>query len=81
MTTYAADDPTSSWDSTGDLRGLTLDHDGSLPIHIQHSRPARERRANWLPAPAERFIVVLRLYWPREEALRGQWSPPTVTRI
>ncbi len=81
LTTYAVDDPASSWNSTGDLRGLTLDHDGSLPIHIQHSRPARARRANWLPAPAGRFTVVLRLYWPREEALRGEWSPPTVTRL
>ena len=81
LTTCAADDPGSSWDSTGDLRGLTLDHDGSLPIHIQHGRPARQRRANWLPAPPERFTVVLRLYWPREEALRGEWAPPTVTRL
>ncbi len=81
LTTCSAEDPSSSWDSTGDLRGLTLDHDGSLPIHIQHSRPGRQRRANWLPAPAERFFVVLRLYWPREEALRGEWSPPSVTRL
>jgi len=24
--------------------------------------------------------VVMRLYWPREEALNGSWKPPAVQR-
>jgi hypothetical protein len=67
--------------SLGDRNGLKLDGDGSLPIHIQHERPARECRSNWLPAPAGDFTLVLRLYWPREEALTRHWMPPAVTRI
>ena len=67
--------------SLGDRDGLTLDGDGSLPIHIQHDRPARARRSNWLPAPAGDFTLVLRLYWPREEVLDRRWTPPAVTRI
>jgi hypothetical protein len=67
--------------SLGDRDGLTLDGDGSLPIHIQHDRPARARRSNWLPVPAGEFALVLRLYWPREEALDQRWTPPAVTRI
>ena len=67
--------------SLGDRDGLTLDGDGSLPIHIQHDRPARARRSNWLPVPAGEFTLVLRLYWPREEALDQRWTPPAVTRI
>jgi hypothetical protein len=67
--------------SIGDLRGLTADRDGSLPIYIQHGPPARERRSNWLRAPRDAFSVVLRLYWPREEALQRRWSPPPVTRV
>ena len=72
---------TTAAGATGDFQGLMLDADGSLPIHIQHSAPDDERRANWLPAPADRFSVVLRLYWPREEALQRRWAPPAVTRL
>jgi hypothetical protein len=67
--------------SLGDRDGLTLDGDGSLPIHIQHDRPARARRSNWLPVPAGEFTLVLRLYWPRDEALDQRWTPPAVARI
>jgi hypothetical protein len=65
--------------STGDRAGLTLDPDGSLTIRIQHDEPTEA--ANWLPAPAGRFNLALRLYWPREEALGGQWLPPAVTLV
>jgi hypothetical protein len=36
---------------------------------------------NWLPAPADGFVVALRLYWPEEAALERLWSPPPVTRM
>ena len=62
----------------GDRDGLGLEPDGSLVIHIQHRPPAH---GNWLPAPAGRFSTALRLYWPREEALDGHWSPPPLTRV
>jgi hypothetical protein len=65
----------------GDRDGLTLDGDGSLPIHIQHDRPARARRSNWLPAPAGDFTLLLSLYWPHEEVLTRRWTPPAVTRV
>jgi hypothetical protein len=67
--------------SLGDGDGLTLDDDGSLPIHIQHDRPERARRSNWLPAPRGDFTLVLRLFWPREEALTRRWTPPAVARV
>jgi hypothetical protein len=65
--------------STGGLRGLTLDADGSLPIHIQRDAP--EYGGNWLPAPAGRFSLVLRLYWPSEQALDRRWTPPAPSRL
>ena len=64
--------------SLGDRDGLTVDGDGSLPILIQRDRPARSRRTNWLPAPPGEFALVLRLYWPRDEALTRRWTPPAI---
>jgi len=48
-----------------------------LDLHIQHNSPGRDREANWLPAPAGKFILILRLYWPRETKLSiitGTWT-------
>ncbi|MGH7848749.1 MAG: DUF1214 domain-containing protein, partial [Thermodesulfobacteriota bacterium] len=61
------------------LPGLKKNPDGSLTIYVQKDSPGAERESNWLPAPAGTFYLVLRLYWPKEEALDGEWSPPAVT--
>lgn len=56
--------------------------DGSLTITIQHDQPQDEAaRANWLPAPAGPFYLVMRIYWPKPEALDGTWTPPPVHRV
>ena len=67
--------------ATGDLHGLAIDLDGSLPIHIQHRPPTRERRSNWLPAPEDWFSVALDLYWPAADALQRTWSAPPLERV
>ncbi len=56
--------------------------DGSISLYIQHADPGPDKRANWLPAPAGKFILMLRLYWPREtppSILNGSWKIPGVT--
>ena len=55
--------------------------DGSLTIYVQASPPEGDRRANWLPAPKENFVLYIRAYWPEESALNGTWTPPIVTRV
>jgi hypothetical protein len=67
--------------SLGDRDGLIMDADGSLSIRIQHARPVRAERVNWLPVPAGPFTLRLRLHWPADEVLRGRWAPPPVERI
>ena len=47
---------------------------------MQHAPPARALRSNWLPAPAARFLLWLRLYEPKPSGLDGRWTPPTITR-
>ena len=63
-----------------DTEGLAYDADGSLPIYLQADRPAGKPEGNWLPAPRGVFILALRAYMPKAEALTGAWIPPAVTR-
>jgi hypothetical protein len=63
---------------------LKYNSDGSLDLYFQHTSPAKAREANWLPAPAGDFILMMRLYWPKEtppSILDGTWTPPAVRRI
>ena len=54
--------------------------DGSMDLYIQTESPGADKQANWLPAPDGEFILMLRLYWPKDEALDGRWTPPPVRR-
>ncbi len=56
--------------------GLRPDPDGGLTLEIGHRAP--DDRANWLPAPAGNFYVILRMYRPREEA--RSWRIPPLRR-
>jgi hypothetical protein len=57
------------------------DADGGLTLHIQNEAPGKDKEANWLPAPKGPFVMFLRLYWPKEEALEGKWTAPPLKRI
>jgi hypothetical protein len=65
----------------GDRDALHYNADGSLDLYIQHSRPQAEEMSNWLPTPAEAFNMIMRLYWPKPEALNGTWTPPPIRII
>lgn len=56
------------------------DPDGGLTIYIQQESPGTDKEANWLPAPKGPFSVVMRLYWPKKEALDGRWTEPKIVR-
>lgn len=78
---YLFDHPSRRY-SVGDrTRGLRRGRDGSLTIYIQRDPPRGAARANWLPAPAGRFRLGMRLYEPRRSVLRGRWLPPAVIRL
>ena len=55
--------------------------DGSLTIYVQSTPPEGDKRANWLPAPKEDFVLYVRSYWPEEGILNGNWTPPVVTKV
>ena len=61
------------------LPNLVKDSDGGLTIYVQHDSPGKDREPNWLPAPEGPFMMAMRLYWPKEEALDGTWQAPKAT--
>jgi hypothetical protein len=63
------------------LRDLKKDAVGGLTLYVQHESPGAEKEANWLPAPSGPFFMVMRLYWPKPEALDGRWKTPQLTRV
>ncbi|MFO0875906.1 MAG: DUF1254 domain-containing protein [Gemmataceae bacterium] len=63
---------------------LQYNDDGSLDLYLQKDSPGKEKESNWLPAPAGKFILMLRLYWPQEQApsiIDGTWVPPAVRKV
>jgi len=59
--------------------GFVRDPDGGITLHFQHDSPGEDREPNWLPAPEGPFAVVMRIYWPKPEALDGSWVQPPLT--
>jgi hypothetical protein len=66
--------------SLGSRDELKLNGDGSLDIYIQRHPPPAALESNWLPAAEEKFILMLRFYWPNETMLDGSWKVPPVKR-
>jgi hypothetical protein len=60
---------------------LKFNTDGSLDFYIQKFPPGSDRETNWLPMPDGKFILVLRVYWPKDAVLSGSWKLPPVKRI
>ena len=63
---------------------LIANPDGSVDLYIQADSPGKDKEANWLPAPKGKFVLVMRIYAPREKApsiLNGTWTPPAVMPV
>ena len=60
---------------------LKENKDGSVTLYLQNESPGKDRESNWLPAPRGKFVLMLRLYWPKERdpsILDGTWKVPAV---
>ena len=62
------------------LPQLRRDADGGLTLTVRNESPGKDKETNWLPAPKGPFIMYMRLYWPKPEALGGKWTAPTVAK-
>jgi hypothetical protein len=65
-------------------QNLKANADGSVDIYVQKDSPGADKESNWLPAPAGKFILMLRMYWPNENdpsILNGTWTIPAVKKV
>ena len=63
---------------------LKTNSDGSTDLYIQADSPGKDKESNWLPAPKDDFVLMMRLYWPKETdptILDGSWKPPAVKKV
>ncbi|AJY47585.1 DUF1254 domain-containing protein [Martelella endophytica] len=61
------------------LPDLTTNADGSLTLYVQKDEPSDPaKKANWLPAPDGPFYLAMRIYWPKQAVLDGDWQPPGI---
>ncbi len=65
-------------------QNLKPNADGSVDLYIQNESPGADKESNWLPAPKGKFILMLRLYWPKTtppSILDGSWTIPQVKAV
>ena len=77
---FFVDNPLNRY-SISPRQDLKMNDDGSLDLLLQHESPGADKENNWLPAPAGKFVLMLRLYWPNENdpsILDGTWVIPPV---
>ena len=70
--------------SVSPRQNLKANADGSVDLYIQKDSPGADKESNWLPAPAGKFILMLRMYWPEESApsiIDGTWTIPAVKKV
>ncbi|MFM0339932.1 DUF1254 domain-containing protein [Paraburkholderia fungorum] len=63
------------------LPQMKHDADGGVTLLIQNESPGKDKESNWLPAPKGAFRMYLRLYWPKTNALDGEWTAPLLERL
>ncbi|MFO0814711.1 MAG: DUF1254 domain-containing protein [Gemmatales bacterium] len=80
---FFVDNPLNKY-TVSPRNNLKYNADGSLDLYIQNESPGKDKEANWLPAPQGKFILMMRLYWPKETApsiIDGTWKPPAVKMV
>jgi hypothetical protein len=63
------------------LPDLKRNADGGVTLYIQHGSPGKDKESNWLPAPSGPFVMFLRLFWPKPDALNGRWKQPPLQGV
>ncbi len=61
---------------------LLYNEDGSLDLFISAEPSIDMKTENWIPVNnLQNFTLTLRLYWPEEPIMNGNWDPPSVIHV
>jgi hypothetical protein len=77
---YFIENPINRY-AIGNRNPLKFNADSSVDLYFQNKSPGKDKESNWLPAPPGPFNLMLRMYWPAEEFLSGNWTPPAVKKV
>jgi hypothetical protein len=78
---FFVDNPAARYAVGDRTPGMVKRADGSMDIVVQHTEPTSAAdRANWLPAPAGPFRLMLRAYLPSDALRQGNAELPIVER-
>ncbi len=77
---YFIENPINRY-AIGNRNPLKFNADSSLDLYFQNKSPGKDKETNWLPAPPGPFNLMLRMYWPAEVFLSGNWTPPAVKKV
>ena len=78
---FSGFNPSSSYTISSTRQSFKLNEDGTLTLYLQQQKPGEEKLSNWMPVPEGRFFLLLQLYQPKEEVLKGQWPSPKIIRM
>lgn len=66
--------------SLGSNHQLHFNDDGSLDFILSNMMPSGDN-VNWVPAPEGDFKTLLRIYWPKDRVLEGNWMLPEIEKL
>ena len=59
---YPVPNPINRYVLGSDYPEMKKNPDGSLTVYLQNKNPGKDKEANWLPAPAGPFLLILGTY-------------------
>ena len=60
-------------------RGKGLDR--SLEIYLQSDSPGADKESNCLPTPKASFVMLSRMYGPKQPLIYGTWKDPPLVEV
>ena len=78
---FFVDNPINRYNIGDRTLGLKNNTDGSVDISISSKNPGQAKESNWLPVPDGPFTLLLRMYFPDDSVVKGQYQIPPVEKV
>jgi hypothetical protein len=72
---YPVPNPINRYVLGSDYPEMKKNPDGSLTVYLQNKNPGKDKEANWLPAPAGPFLLILGTYAPGQAMIDSLSNP------